>query len=142
MCQAPYWLTNQAVDELAGDSEEYDEIHSEFLDILTSEEEHFSFPGEKDPQTMSLSAVMKEAWEIGTFWFTLALASPTGLFAIFYKQIQPRFLKYSPEHEGFQNIMPWYWSQDFVRVAAKKRADKEKYDTQLRQAFQDIESGN
>lgn len=55
---------------------------------------------------------MEENWRVGTFWYTLALTSPTDLFTVFYKQIQPRFIKNYPEHDTFQQIMPWYWAQD------------------------------
>ncbi|RDW93842.1 uncharacterized protein DSM5745_01164 [Aspergillus mulundensis] len=82
-----------------------------------------------------LSATMEENWESGAFWYSLALASPTGLFSVFYKQIQPRFLRYSPDHDGFQQVMPWYWSQDFVKLGAQKIADRRDYDLRLKEAF-------
>lgn len=142
MLRTPTWLTNKACDEIAEEGqEEYDKMRMEFMDILTAEEEQrFSCAASASnhdgkPQ---LSVVMKQNWELGTFWYTLALASPTGLFRLFYKQIQPRFIKYCPEHEhdAFQQIMPWYWAQDWARVAANKISDREDYDVRLRQAFE------
>ncbi|RAL06348.1 uncharacterized protein BO80DRAFT_460557 [Aspergillus ibericus CBS 121593] len=82
-----------------------------------------------------LSTIMKESWESGAFWYSLALASPTGLFSVFYKQVQPRFLRYCPDHDGFQQVMPWYWSQDFVKIGPRKIADKTDYDLRLKEAF-------
>jgi hypothetical protein len=140
MYRTPSWLTSMAVDILAKEPTEYVVAQKEFLDILTAEEENLSCPTSSDIHHGSrpqLSAVMKRTWDTGTFWYSLALASPTGLFTLFYKQIQPRFLEYSPEHEGFQNIMPWYWRRDYVRLGLRKIADREAYDAQLRKAFED-----
>jgi hypothetical protein len=36
---------------------------------------------------------MNSAWDNGTFWYSLTLSSLAGLFAIFDKEIQPRFTK-------------------------------------------------
>lgn len=79
---------------------------------------------------------MDRGWRSGTFWFPLALGSPTGLFWVFYKQIQPRFIQYCPDHEAFQEIIPWYWSKDFVRMAAVEQQDKTDYDSRLKEAFE------
>ena len=79
---------------------------------------------------------MNKIWEDGTFWYSLALGSPTGIFAIFYKQIKPRFLKRCPEHEEFQNVMPWYWRPDFLEVAIQKVKDSKDYDMKLQEAFE------
>lgn len=78
---------------------------------------------------------MNRSWQSGTFWFSLALASPTGLFSCFYKQMQPRFIEHCPNHDAFHETMPWYWSQDFVSVGAAKLQDRVDYDTRLKAAF-------
>lgn len=86
---------------------------------------------------------MNRGWQTGTFWFSLALASPTGLFTVFYKQIQPRFIKHFRDHdsETFWEIVPWYWSVDCVQVGMAKLQDKKDYDTRLKAAFGIDESG-
>lgn len=96
MLQTPTWLTNKAVDEIAEDAQGYDLMRREFVDVLAAEEQRTgsnSLPGAQQP----LPVIMKDGWKKGTFWYSLALASPTGLFAVFYKQIQPRISK-TPEH--------------------------------------------
>lgn len=137
MLRTPTWLTNKACDEIAeGGKEEYDKARMEFMDTLASEEQKLGAPHhDGKPQ---LSVVMKQNWEVGAFWYTLALASPTGLFRLFYKQIQPRFIERCPDYEDdtFHQTMPWYWAVDFVKVAAQKLSDRKGYDASLRQAFE------
>ncbi|KAE8152358.1 hypothetical protein BDV25DRAFT_69954 [Aspergillus avenaceus] len=141
MIRTPTWLTNQAVDEIAETPEEYDQMRAEFVDTLRTEEDRSGFTGFVGSNCESrLSTIMGKGWESGAFWYSLALASPTGLFSVFYKQIQPRFLKYCSDQDGcdtFHQAMPWYWSQDFVRIGARKLADKKEYDIRLREEFQD-----
>ncbi|KAE8350339.1 hypothetical protein BDV28DRAFT_43137 [Aspergillus coremiiformis] len=135
MIRTPTWLSNQAVDEIADTPEEYDMMRAEFVENLVAEEERSSAALVTEKR---LSTIMKKGWETGTFWYSLALASPTGLFSVFYKQIQPRFLRYSSEdEEAFQQVMPWYWSQDFVKIGTRKIADKKIYDIRLKEAFQE-----
>lgn len=139
MVRTPTWLTNKAVDEISEEPEEYDMMRKEFIKVLADEEERRPW-AENNDSKLQLSAVMKRSWELGTFWYTLALASPTGLFAVFYKQIQPIFLTSSTGHETFEQIMPWYWARDFVKIAKGKISDRKEYDIQLRKAFGDDSS--
>ncbi|KAJ5735217.1 uncharacterized protein N7483_000342 [Penicillium malachiteum] len=137
MIRTPTWLTNQACDEIAEDTSEYNKIRSEFIDIMANEE----MLTELTSENISLSEIMNRSWETGTFWFSLVLASPTGIFSVFYKQIQPRFMDFCPSHhstdnyQNFLEIMPWYWSKDLVRIAARKKQDRKGYDDQLKAAF-------
>ena len=131
-------FTAQAVDEIAAAPDNYEKVQAEFIEHLIVGEEKRSGPTDlnsNDGETR-LSTIIKKRWESGTFWYSLALASPTGLFSIFYKQIQPRFLKHCSEQDTFHQVMPWYWSQDFVRIGANKLSDKKEYDIQLEQEFQ------
>lgn len=76
---------------------------------------------------------------MGTFWYTLALASPTGLFAVFYKQIQSRFLE-APD--AFEEVMPWFWALDVKSIVKHKLSDRKDYDVWLRQAFDNVSLGD
>lgn len=78
---------------------------------------------------------MKENWGLGTFWYSLALASPPGLFTVFDKQLQPRFIEHCPEYDAFVQVMPWNLGQDWAMMVVDKLWDREKYDIQLQQAF-------
>ncbi|KAB8213342.1 hypothetical protein BDV33DRAFT_66606 [Aspergillus novoparasiticus] len=135
MIQPPHWLTSMAVDRIV--SSEYNTSRLEFMSALTNEEGSRS-PTCKDlfPISLKLSGIMSAAWDKGTFWYSLALSSPTGLFAIFYKELQPRFINKCPDHGSFHQIMPWYWKQDIVTILTHKLADKEAYDMQLRHEFE------
>lgn len=129
MVEPPYWLTNKAVDVL--DAEEYDSLRTELMTILAAEEAKLS----TYTKTMMprLSRVMENGWSKGTFWFTLALSSPTGLYNLFYNRIQPWFSRHKPEEVG--EIMPFFWVKDAGRFVRKKLSDKERYDHELRLAF-------
>lgn len=48
-----------------------------------------------------LHPILMQEWERGTFWFSLALDSPTALFTIFYDYIQPRFSKTHKDNDDF-----------------------------------------
>ncbi|KAH1486018.1 hypothetical protein KXV64_007796 [Aspergillus fumigatus] len=136
MIQPPHWFTSMAVDRIV--SEEYNELRMEFMSILTVEEEGLHDHGHKkpDPKAFRLSEVLSTAWNNGTFWYSLALSSPTGLFAIFDKDLHPRFIKKCPDHDAFHQVMPWYWAQDIVPISIKKLADKKDYDIQLQHEFE------
>lgn len=131
MVHPPHWFTSMAVDHVRLD--EYDPIRIEFMSALRHEETN-SQGGNKNSPT--LSSYMGAAWDRGTFWYSLALTSPSGLFSIFDKAIQPRFIDKCPDHEAFHEIMPWYWGQDLFSVLRRKSADKADYDAQLRREFE------
>ncbi|KFY67716.1 hypothetical protein V496_01452 [Pseudogymnoascus sp. VKM F-4515 (FW-2607)] len=138
MLRTPTWLTSKACDEIAEEGqEEYDKIREEYMCSFTAEEEQAqSCASSNDDGKLRLSAVMKQNWDKGIFWYTLALASPTGIFRLFYKQIQPRFIMHNKDHDNFKLIMPWYWAEDYVRIWPKKMSDREDYDIRLRHAFE------
>lgn len=136
MVEPPYWLTNKGVDEI--DAGEYDSLRTELLAIISAEEEKTDktshIPSEiADKVPLRLSKVMNEAWVTGTFWYSLALSSPSGLFSLFYDHIQPLLSEHSSEE--IDEIMPFYWGRDVGKFVATKLADKRRYDSELRQAF-------
>jgi hypothetical protein len=49
---------------------------------------------------------MEQAWTTGTFWYSLALSTPTGLFRLFYERIQPLLSKHRSEEVG--EVLPFY----------------------------------
>ncbi|KAK2738457.1 hypothetical protein FQN57_007048 [Myotisia sp. PD_48] len=87
MSHPPYWLTNQSVDTI--DTDEYQEMWTEFVQILTEEEKHLDTPQHE----AQLLTAMAKTWETGTLWYSLALQSPTGIFNIFVQKIQERLGK-------------------------------------------------
>ncbi|OBT48362.1 hypothetical protein VE00_01149 [Pseudogymnoascus sp. WSF 3629] len=132
MVEPPYWLTNKGVDQILPD--EYNKVRVEFMSIL-EEEELLAGNNTTKRGGLRLADVMNQAWETGTFWYTLALSSPTGLFQLFYHHIQPRLI--SIHEEDPDNVMPYYWAQDVFQIVSRKLSDKKEYDKQLRKAFDD-----
>lgn len=134
MIQPPYWLTDESVDRMC--ASEYDQIRREFMEAFTAEEERL-FPAGKDMVVLGgLAAVMEQARKRRTFWYSLALTSPTGLLALFYNHIQPLLTVKATAHGTFHEIMPWYWKLEIFQILRRKVLDKKDYDAQLRQAFE------
>ncbi|OAL33345.1 hypothetical protein AYO20_07356 [Fonsecaea nubica] len=130
MIHPPRWLANQAIDQM--DEKKYDPLRREFLDVFEKTEQELSI---QPPHR--LSVVMKQAWKMGTFWYTLALRSPMGLARVFYDHIQPILANGHEDNDGFYTIMMEYWTIDTRTFIERKLADKEAYDRKLRQAFED-----
>ncbi|KAG2414306.1 hypothetical protein HFD88_003497 [Aspergillus terreus] len=131
MVEPPYWLTSKGVDGL--DAAEYNSVRTELMEILAAEEEARTTLSSNEGGLPRLSDVMNRAWESGTFWYTLALSSPSGMFTIFDQHIRPTFCpKYG---DVFNAIMPFFWKRDVGYITDRKLSDKEEYDRNLRQAF-------
>lgn len=137
MVELPYWLTGKGVDQI--DAEGYDISRSELMAALESEENRFldSHPGShKAHKAMPrLSEVLAHTWRAGTFWTTLALSSPSGLFTIFGRHIYPLFRSDGSPADG---SLPFLWTKDGPRFVNCKVSDKKEYDDRLRLAFDDI----
>lgn len=132
MLHPPSWLTNQAIDKM--DAGEYDAIRREFMDILEEVKQETSV-GNLD--ITSLSSIMKRGWEMGTFWYALALQSPTGLFRTFYDHIQPKLAHGHEDDPDFYRIVMYYWTRKFATFIREKAEEKKNYDLRLREAFED-----
>ncbi|PYH81522.1 hypothetical protein BO82DRAFT_374721 [Aspergillus uvarum CBS 121591] len=111
MVRPPYWLTNMGVDELV--ASESDPVCTEFMDALVAEEKAIAVTASHSNKSPPLlSEIMQKAWATGTFWYTLALFSPSGLFMIFKQHVRPLFAKI----------------RDIGRIAAEKLFDRKQYD--------------
>lgn len=124
MIHPPYWLTNQAIDLI--DSSEYEALHTEFMNTF-AEEQRTSDP-------LQLYPTMKNGLENGTFWYSLALTSPSAFSTIFYDHIQPKFTNGHDIPEFWKITMP-YFSLDTAALIEQKVKDKERYDADLEEAF-------
>lgn len=106
MASPPYRLTNKGVDQLV--SAECDAIRTEFIGILAAKERELwpatSRMVSNREVLPRLSDVMNQTWATGTFWYTLALSSPSRLFRIFHEYIRPLFC--AEYGEEFNLIMP------------------------------------
>ncbi len=75
----------------------------------------------------------EQACASGTFWYSLALSSPTGLISLFYEHIHTLLSK--NDAEEISEVMPFYWERDVGIFVAGKLANKKTYDLELRGAF-------
>lgn len=121
----PYWLTNQAIDMI--DSNEYKIIHTEFMDILEEEQRNY--------KSRDLYSTMKGGLDNGTFWYSLALSSPSAFSTIFYDHIQSKFARNHEIPEFWTITMPYCFLGTGGLIEQKVK-DKEKYDISLQEAFQ------
>ncbi|KAL3476312.1 hypothetical protein BJX99DRAFT_258631 [Aspergillus californicus] len=126
MNHPPYWLTNQAIDLIEND--DYENLHKEFMEAFIAEEKEAG-------SDFHLSHIMQQGWDKGTFWYALALSSPTALFKIFYDYIQPRFSKAHDDPAFWQITMP-YWTFNALNFIERRAEDKKEYDAALRKAFE------
>ncbi|EGD92424.1 hypothetical protein TESG_00002 [Trichophyton tonsurans CBS 112818] len=127
MLHPPEWLTSQAVDEI--DDDAYNTQRLEFMSVLQEEEQRIC--GGSD----NLSKTMHQGWSNGTFWYSLALQSPTGIFSIFYDRIQPRFERGHATDPNFYRISYPYFTTDAHAFIAHKLQQRADYDKQLRTEF-------
>ncbi|PYI29997.1 hypothetical protein BP00DRAFT_347328 [Aspergillus indologenus CBS 114.80] len=125
----PYWLTNQSVDAI--DIDAYESLHREFMQAFAEQLSKRSWQHENQ-----IYSILQEGWNKGTYWYALALDSPTGLFRIFYDHIQPRFSKDHVDDAAFFKITMDYWTFNAAKFIQEKVKDKEKYDRLLLEAFE------
>ncbi|KAJ5111872.1 hypothetical protein NUU61_001502 [Penicillium alfredii] len=137
MVRPPSWLTDKGVDELV--PAEYDAIRRQFVELLAAEEKEVDCStlnkSHDESALLCLSDVMDRTWETGAFWYAMALSSPSGLFTIFSNHIRPLFCR--DYEEEFGVVMPFFFEKNVGKIAGRKLTDKEEYDRQLRQAFED-----
>lgn len=118
MQQPPYWMTDQAVDHLTGDNlEEFDRVRNEFMQIYQQEEEHLTKEGPSQAQ------VMQRSWQLGGFWYFIALETTKGFYNLFLQHIQPRF---SSRDLSYMEVSP-FWHQDTEQILQSKLDDREEY---------------
>lgn len=129
--RTPIWLTGQAVDDI--DIEAYDEVRKEFMEAF--EEEEQKCPAEYN---LHRASIMGNSWKSGTFWYTTALRSPTGLHAIFYDRIQPLYSEKHAEDPNFFIILCQYWGRGAANFIKTKLEDKRTYDNRLREVFDEL----
>jgi hypothetical protein len=104
------------------------------MDALKTEEQAFTSSNGGTSQ-LQLSEIMERSWESGAFWYTLALSSPSGICTLFDSRIKPMFLEDSDDE--FQIVMPFFFEKKTGRIAGRKLEDREEYDKNLKQAFED-----
>lgn len=128
--RTPIWLTGQAIDEI--DTDAYNELRKDFIDKF--EEEEKTCPAEYN---IWRASIMERGWKLGTFWYSSALRSPTGLHFIFYDKIQPSHSEKHAKDPNFYLIVSQYWGLGTANFIKSKLDEKVEYDRRLRDAFQE-----
>lgn len=127
--RTPRWLTSQAVDEI--DVDRYNMLREEFMEIFANEERRLGLHDDE----FRCSSIMNKTWELGTFWYVLALQSPTGLHPLLYDRIQPRFHKMDENSTEFYLSIYPHWTENANAFIKKKVQDRSAYDGKLWEVF-------
>jgi hypothetical protein len=141
MQHPPYWLTYEAVDRI--NEVEYSKLSDEFINVLEEEETRMTKESTL-PETvvdgLTYAELLRRSWQQGTFWYCLALDSPTGLHHIFYNRLRPKYQvpDESTFDEGFYITAPTFWTTRAWDFMISKAQDKAKYDDELRNAFEPL----
>lgn len=130
MFAAPYWLTGLAIDEVVEKLDEFNEVREEFMNAF--EEEELKFAAGKE-HNISLSKVMHDMWDSKGVWFCHCLTSVNAMYALFEDHICPRFS--SELSSEMEETMSQFWCEAAGDVVAKKVADNEKYNGELKSLF-------
>lgn len=148
----PHWLTSEAIDEINID--QYNQVRQEFCAIFQGEERK---RGVSENQLSYLS-ILNDTWDSGTFWYVLALQSPTGLHSLVYDRIMPHLdarcgREFWASHQPWKNHDFWtkgcafwndvqfyldlypYWTTDAKDFIRQKVREKQAYDENLRKIF-------
>lgn len=140
MIHTPWWLAGGTFGVF--DVDEYAALHGEFCDAMAKvevEEEEKGKEKEKEREepvgtdATKLSSIMRDTWARGTFWYCLAMNSPSGMCDVFYDRIQGFFGE--KKEEGFLKAYFRYYTFDAYDFIEKRVEDKERYDVALRQEF-------
>ncbi|OAP55990.1 hypothetical protein AYL99_10142 [Fonsecaea erecta] len=132
--QPPLWLTNRAVDQVEVDA--YNKLREEFM-LAFEEEEKKNQALLHDRDGLQLSSIMNMSWDLGTFWYVLAMRSPTGLHPVFYERIQPLYSRLHHEDDQFCLYAYPYWARQAHTFVNEKANHKAEYDKKLREAFEE-----
>ncbi|PNY25379.1 Aminoglycoside phosphotransferase [Tolypocladium capitatum] len=131
MLAVPYWLTGRGIDQITEEQlDDFDKVRQDFMRILQEEEQAMSAgKGQRIP----LARTINNMWESRGVWFWHCLDSVNAMYRLLEDHMCPSFsASLSPEAE---RIMSDFWCEGSAGIVAKKLADKESYDRELRQIF-------
>ncbi|KAM3505217.1 hypothetical protein MY11210_008058 [Beauveria gryllotalpidicola] len=127
------WLDDEMVHEMAPD--DLASKHAEFLEHLRHEEQLQNCQQDRE----RLSSIMKQTWENGTFWFTLALKCPIAFNQILYDKILASYFAV-PANELSKtdySLAALTWRPNISDIIDRKLQDQEEYQNKLYQFFTD-----
>lgn len=129
MLDAPYWLTGLGVDEIQGDEyRAYDVIRQEYMRVLKEEEAQQGLP-----YSFGLAEHIEAGWRNGRYWYYLCLRSVNAMYTVF-PHIYAKF-SLSGLPGGAAGTLALLWNQHSEMTLDQKLKDKQEYDAELREVF-------
>lgn len=132
--QPPFWLGGEAMDEVTITS--FAAKHAGFIGHVEREEALFpSAARGREP----LSATMRQGWDLGTFWATLAVMDPVAFTEVFYDRILHDFMGVSKEESSKvdHTFFARFWRKDIDHIIDEKLKGRDRYNEQLDLLFAD-----
>lgn len=129
MLHPPWWLSNEKHEYL---SSSFDEVYQEFLEIFGQEEALLASALHNRSRPQLFTDTIRHGWEIGNFFYFLALSSVTGLYFIFQNRIRSRFDAPSDCPDTAPSV---YWCLGRKQFVDSKIKDKRNYDDNLKRVF-------
>ncbi|PKS08177.1 hypothetical protein jhhlp_005453 [Lomentospora prolificans] len=127
MLAVPSWLTGCCIQQLYGEKlGEFDEIHKEFMDILSEEEKALGtfLPGTAGPQP--ISHYIRTNWTSKMVWFWYCLDSVNIMYEVAEDHIYPEF-SLDPQSKELENHFFRLWCRGAESVVQTKVKDREAY---------------
>ncbi|PVH79370.1 hypothetical protein DL98DRAFT_631697 [Cadophora sp. DSE1049] len=130
MLAVPYWLTGRGIDQIKEEHlDEFDMVRKEFMDIFEEEEQKIA--GKE--HDILLTKVMCDMWVSKGVWFWYCVESVNAMYFLLETHLCPRFSgRLSLKAE---EIVSQLWCENSEVIIAKKLAEKERYDQELRELF-------
>jgi len=130
MLTVPYWLTGRGIDQIKDEYlDEFDKVRKEFMYIFEEEEQKMA--GKE--HDILLARVMCDMWESKGVWFWHCIKSVNAMYFLLEDHLCPRFsgsLSLKAEE-----IVSQFWCEHSEDIVARKLAEKERYDQELRRLF-------
>jgi hypothetical protein len=130
MLAVPYWLTGRGIDQIKEEHlDEFDKVRKEFIRIFEEEEQKIA--GKE--HDILLTKAMCNMWESKGVWFWYCVESVNAMYFLLKSHLCPRFsgcLSLKAEE-----IVSQFWCENSEVIIAKKLAEKERYDQELRELF-------
>ncbi|RMD40837.1 hypothetical protein DV735_g4313, partial [Chaetothyriales sp. CBS 134920] len=132
--QPPYWLGGQCADEI--DIASFTPHHDRFIRILEEQEQEQDKTLATRTLPRNLSAIMRHAWESGTFWLTLAISDPIVFSSVFWYRILPCRLHLTIDHTTDFTLLANLEGWGTPDIVQKKMQDYDQYLNKLNSMFE------
>ncbi|KAF2218193.1 hypothetical protein BDZ85DRAFT_227284 [Elsinoe ampelina] len=131
LLRPPHWLTQRAIDMLEDeDLLEYDQRRQEFMSACETAERRLTC-------ATTLTDIMQESWERGSFWYFHAITSCNAVFNLFTSHIQESYGPQATTTYRELNRSAWpYWRMGTTRFVERKLQERGEYLQRVRDLFE------